>query len=194
MKLIKKIILCLFLCSTLISCSQNHEEEITIKFNEYGQTFIEKNYQKVIKEYMYEDYFRVFPKDSLLKMLNDTYNNNIYNVNIHEFKTTNVHDIQTIDGNNYAFLNYSFKSELAMNENIVLKKELIEKVLNNADNLFGKNTAKYIESDSKFEINATRKALAIKKSNELTWKFLIVEKHYIPYLAEILPDSIIEQF
>lgn len=194
MKLIKKIILCLFLCSTLISCSQNHEEEITIKFNEYGQTFIKKNYQKAINEYMYEDYFTVFPKDSLLNMLNDTYNNNIYNVNIHEFKTTNVHDLQTIDGNSYVFLNYSFKSEFVINKNIQLKKELIERVLNNADNLFGKNSAKYIESDGRFEINATRKALAIKKNNDRTWKFLIVEKHYIPYIKGILPDSIIEQF
>lgn len=194
MKKFKHIFLILLLVKSIYGFSQDYKNEIKNRFNDYGNSLSNKEYQKIIDEFWTEDYFKVFTKEETLSMFYEAYENPTFEINIKKFSLNEVSNLEVIAGKEYAFLTYLFECELIVKAKFELNEEIIHQIISGTNGIFGENSTTFLKKENKFFIKTNRKSLAIKDESEKKWKFFMAEKHFVPFFTTILPETILNQF
>lgn len=198
MNRIVKLLVVIILTAPVFSIAQTDAESIKNDFSEYLQAITSKDYEKSM-DYMVEDVFDIVPRDQMVSMMEATMNTKEIEFKFGDFNITAIQDPVVIDTKSYIILNYV--SEMSMKflnqedekpseEDIKTQNMLIASALKQQ---FGKENVVLDETSGFFNINAIKKAVAVKKENETRWKFLVVEKAQPFLLKSILPASILEK-
>jgi len=141
MRIIKKTLVIVFLQVSTTAFCQDNKKEIELKFNEYLNSMINKDFEKSMN-YISDDFFKIVPKSQMILLLEKTFNNPDLEFKLREPKIIEIKDIELIDNKYYSLLKYSNKMDM---------KFLIKE-------------KKEIEDEHKLRINLTKLSLVVGKT------------------------------
>jgi len=209
MKLFKKniLVLALLFVGTL-GYSQDYKTEIKSEFSNYLDAILAQDFEKSM-EYVIEDVFEIIPKESMISVMEATFNTPGLELSLEKANIISVGDTEIVEGKFYSLLSYSnimkmkfleeepedAENEESQTEEELAKEEKIRVALIKVSlaKSFGEENIKYDEDTKIYEIFATKQAYAISKNGKDNWKFIVVEKNQKPFLEMILPKAITDK-
>ncbi|MDP2454848.1 MULTISPECIES: hypothetical protein [unclassified Kaistella] len=183
----RKVLLFLCISFSVLNFSQNIKGDIENQFREYSVLIENKNFDKALDKYGNEDYFKIFPKEQVVALMNQMFNSQDVEVKIYQPQELVIGE-EIIKQNNNSFLKLTYRQNLDMKFNVPGVKP--EKLLSALRSEFGPNQVSYDESTRVFEIKTVKETIA-NSSDLKNWKFTVIEKKQIPILIQFIPESLL---
>jgi hypothetical protein len=172
----------------------------------FSQTNLEKTlaaYLKVVEakdnatalEYMYTPFFKLVPKATLLKYLNDAMNNPDVELKIYDCKIDNIGEIKKIDSLEYCKVTYTGNFSMVYNyddKDEKAKEEVINTTIGLFNELYGKENVNYDKPTNMYVLKIKKYMLAIKGLSESDWKILGIEEKQKNMLLKVVPKEMLD--
>lgn len=190
-----KLFTIILLSAFTFGYAQNYKKNITTEFTEYLNTIVNKEFEKSM-EYITPEFFDIVPKPQLIKLMHQTFNNPMMEIEIKNPKILEIEDVQIIENKYYALLSYSnqmnikIKNEEDEEESEEDKKNRINMARMSFEQTFGPDNVYYNEKTEFFEIQSQKDVYGISENGETDWKFLVIEKKQKFILEKILPKDL----
>lgn len=202
------IAITLFIVSN-ISYAQDYKVEIKKEFGDYLDLILVQDFEKSM-DYVIEDVFEIVPKESMISLMETTFNTPGLELSLEKANIISVGDAEIVEEKYYAMLEYSniMKMKFTEEENETEDEETEtqteeeiakEKKITNAlirvslAKSFGDENVKFNEKTETYEIFAQKQAYAVSKNGKDNWKFIVVEKNQKAFLEMILPKAITDK-
>lgn len=195
----RKQVWVLLLVLSFFGYSQNDETLIKSDFSAYLQAITDQEYEKSM-DYMVEEVFDIVPREQMVTMMSSVMNTKEIDFKFGDFNIQSLQDEISIDEKSYVILDYVSDMSMKFNapegeeapseEDVKMQNMMI---LASFEVQFGKGNVTLNEETGFFDIKAIKKAVAIKKKDETSWKFIVVEKGQPFLLKQILPAEILEK-
>ena len=166
-------------------------DNIKSDFTTYLSAIKDRDFKKSV-EYMLPDFFDLIPKEELIKVMEETFNNPNMDFEIKDSKILSVSDIEKIEEKFYSKLRYSSNMSIKMNTEEALTDENKEMTLNLFKLNFGSENVSYDEQTAKYQINSEQNAISISENGINSWKFLVVEEKQRAILEQFIPKKILD--
>lgn len=193
--MIKRTFLSFFLLlgctiATQLNAQDNgYKQSIRKDFTEYLAALESQDFEKSTT-FMPSAFFKIFPRETFLQLMEQVYNNPDYTFEIKDSKILSVDDKQLIDTAYYAKARYS--NMLYMKFSSANDESTINLMLSTFKGTFGEENVNYNAETKYFEIYVEKDVIAQSADGEKEWKFVAIEKDQMPLLEQILPKQIIE--
>lgn len=185
----KKIIFYFLILFTFHAASaQTDNDAIKKTFEEYFKTIEQQNNAKTL-DYIYPKLFEQFPKEFMLKAMNETTNDTTTHIVMSNSVIKNVSKTLTIENIQYALIKYSFTMTITETD----KDDSIEFMLKLFQGTYGKNNVLYDKSTKKIEVHIDNEAYAINHPEFQGWKFLEKKESMKPVLEKLLPKKVLKK-
>lgn len=185
----------LFLILSTSAFSQEYKTTIDKRFKEFNDLIITGEYSKSMN-YIPDMFFEVVSKDQLIETFEQIMNNEKIEVQLLDFKITNIQDSKKIDSTYYVLLNYTSKIKMRFKisetETLEEQKTKLNTIKNSLINSFGSNNVNLDESTGFFTLTPSKKSCAISKDGLNDWKFINIEKNQMLIMEKILPKEILD--
>lgn len=176
--------------------AQDYKKNIEVDFNDYLNYIVNKDFEKSLN-YISEDFYKIIPKQQLLLIMEQTFNNPDVVIEIKNPKILEIKEYEKIENKYYSFLTYSNQMNIKMksdeNESEEEKKESIELMKSMYEITFGKGNVYFDEKTNFFEIKVVKNVYAISLDGLSNWKFVVIEKKQKPLLEKVLPKTLINR-
>ena len=183
----RKVLLFLCISVSVLNFSQNIKVDIENQFREYSALIANKKFDKALDKYGNEDYFKIFPKEQVVALMNQLFNSEDIEVKIYQPQELVIGE-EIIKQNNNTFLKLTYRQNLDMKFNVPgVKPEKLHSALRSE---FGPDQVIYDESKEVFEIKTIKETIA-NSSDLKNWKFTVIEKKQIPILMQFVPKSLL---
>lgn len=173
---------------------QVFKKEIEIEFQKYLDAIFKKDFVKSL-EYIDEELFKHVPKEDMLKFFEDYYNDPELSVALQESAIINISNLKKIDSKKYSYVEYKLVLHLVLikedEESIEEFKERTIDIKSGFEEIFGTENFEYIEELDYFKVSSFEKAIAINKSNSITWKFIVYDEEELLLLNKIIPNELL---
>lgn len=173
------------------------QDEIRTDFIEYYDLIIQHKFADAM-EFIVPEFFNIFPKDELIQMMEQLFNNPMFNFQLKKPEINEVGKIIKEGGQYYAVLKYSNWMNMHVagedNESESEKKDRIAMLKGALEITFGSENVKYNEETDYFEIFTLKEALAVSENGKTNWKFITVEENQKMLLKKIIPERILTMF
>lgn len=196
----KNIILgfsCLLYVST--GFSQDYKRVILSEFDEYFEAISSGNYDRSM-DFIVDELFDIVPREQMVVLMESTFNDPSIEFELDKAKNVEISKAKKVNNKYYSFLTYTnlikmkfLEDEGAEEESAEEKKTRINLMKLSFENTFGVGNVKYNEATDFFEINASKKALAISSNKKKNWKFLVIEENQKAIFERILPAKIFKK-
>jgi hypothetical protein len=191
-----KLLSVLFLFTSSIF-SQIPEENLRKEFNTYINLTINQDFEKSM-DYVVEDFFEIFPKEQMVSLMKQIYNNPSMEIKLEKPTILEVDKIEKINEKYYSILTYSNLMKMKLksedeNESDEDKKMRIGLIKVSLFKKFGAENVDYNEKTDFFEIKVTKKVCSVSKNGNDIWKFVTIEKEQKYILEKFIPKEILEK-
>jgi N12 class adenine-specific DNA methylase len=191
-----KLLSVLFLFTSSIF-SQIPEENLRKEFNTYINLTINQDFEKSM-DYVVEDFFEIFPKEQMVSLMKQIYNNPSMEIKLEKPTILEVDIIEKINEKYYSILTYSNLMKMKLksedeNESDEDKKMRIGLIKVSLFKKFGAENVDYNEKTDFFEIKVTKKVCSVSKNGNDIWKFVTIEKEQKYILEKFIPKEILEK-
>ncbi|HEX5150082.1 MAG TPA: hypothetical protein VFW07_01470 [Parafilimonas sp.] len=186
--MLRTYLLLAVLFTTLSVQAQTYKDDVKTQFLEYTNLLLEKDFEKST-DYLNPAFFKIIPKDQLVKLMEQTYNNPEIDFEIEQPIILTIKDKIKIDGSDYVKFQYSnylkmrFKSEDGERNDTTLTKNALEKQ-------FGHENVTYDAETDFYKILVYKDVIA-NSLDDKKWTFLVVEDKQKPMLEKILPKGLL---
>ena len=192
-----KLIAFVILFFSILSCSQtkefNYEPEIKKQLTAFFDNIKDKKIENAVN-FIYPKYLDLVTREQMIKILNFSYNNPAFKIEIQNFKINNVEKPELISNEYFSIATYSFEMKLKVDWDSIPNAELIKEKMKEAMiSKYGKENVTTLDNNESYLINAHMKACAISNDRKV-WKFLILDEKYKPELINLLPQKILDKF
>ncbi|RXP54783.1 hypothetical protein EC396_08700 [Lutibacter sp. HS1-25] len=187
----------IFLLFTTILVGQNSKENLKNDFNDYLTLILNEEIEKSM-DYLIDDFFKIIPKEQLIVLMKQIYNNPSYEFKLTTPKILSIGDIETINDKSYSILTYSslmnmkFNSD-SENETTDDKNARLNLIRNSLVSTFGVENVKLDDETDFFEILATKSVCSLSENGIDNWKFITVEEKQKSLLEQFIPKEIMEK-
>lgn len=193
---IKLITFVVFLFS-ILSFSQikefNYDSEIKKQFTIFFDNIKDKKIENAV-DFIYPKYLDLITREHMINILNFSYNNPAFKIEIQHFKIDNIDKPELIHNEYFSIATYSFEMKFKVDLNSIPNAESIkQKVKDAMISKYGKENVATFDNNDSYMINAHMKTCAISNDGK-EWKFLILDKKYKSELINILPQRILDKF
>lgn len=192
----KKILTITLITFLAIGCAtktptDNSLQTIKKDFTNYLNLITDKKFEKAM-DYIPAIFFEIFPKEQMIKLMEQTFNSSDIEIQIDKAQILNVDAIEKIEDTFFSKIRYiqGMKLRLKGDEETTEMTKKLMKI--SFEKSFGKENVSYNEETKFFNIKSTKDAVAISKNNKKDWKFLVVEKKSKFILEKILPKKIFD--
>ena len=186
------VLLLTFTLATVLHAQQqdsSYKENIRKEFTEYLLALELQDFEKATT-FMPAAFFKIYPKETFLQLMEQVYNSSEYSFEIKNSKILSVDDKLLIDKVYYAKARYS--NMLHMKFPSVNDESTINLMLSTFKQTFGEDNVYYNTETTYFEIYVEKDVIAQSENGEKEWKFIAIEKEQMPLLEKILPKQIID--
>lgn len=188
-------VILLFL-STFVATAQDYKENIKVEFGDYLISIANKDFEKSMT-YISDEFFEIVPKEQMISLMDQTFNNPEVSFEIKDPKVGVVEDSQQINDKHYSLLNYSNYLLIRFpgppdetKEAKEIRRTQMEEGLNRS---FGKENVNYKEKEDRYEVFSEKQAYAISTNGTTNWKFIVVDKEQKDLLQRLLPKEITDK-
>ena len=192
MNLRRSLTLFIFLI-TLCGYAQDIKATIAKEFTDYQEAIINKEFERSL-EYITPEFFEIYPKEQILKLMEDTFNNPAFAYEIKNTRIDSVGQVQEIEEKHYALLTYSNQMNIRFTsegeESQDQEKSRLAQTRISLEQTFGSNNVKYNPATEFFEVQAQKNVYAISEDGNTNWKFLMVDKTQKPVMDQLLPSQL----
>lgn len=193
---IRSLTTLLFLLVMSFATAQDVKQTIAEEFTDYQDAIINGEFEKSMK-YITPEFFEIFPKDQLINLMEQTFNNPEITFEIKDTNIENIGDLEEIEGKHYSLLTYSNQMNMRFNgeedETEEQKQSRIGMTRVSLENTFGSQNVGYNPSTDFFEVKARKNVYAISVDGKTNWKFLVVEKGQKVILDQLLPKVLADK-
>lgn len=178
------------------SYSQDKSNKLEQEFNSYMELCMNEDFEKLM-DYVIDDFFTYIPKDQLITVFKNLYNNPSMKFKLLNPKVLSVGESNLIEDKHYAVIEYSITISMLFIQESPLSPEELETFNTNMLTAFrtqyGEDKVKLDTETQTFFID-TQQKVACKSDNGIDhWKFITLEKNTLEILNKFLPESIIKQ-
>jgi hypothetical protein len=178
---------------TLTAYSQGYKTAINDEFTTYVTHLVNLEFEESM-EYLPESLFDIIPKDQMLMVIKQAFNNPDIEIKLLDPKILKINDAEKIEDKFYALLTYSnimkmrYISEEDETEDEAQMRTDITKL--SLEKMFGKKNVSFDEETSFFEIYVKKDVYAISTNGQNQWKFLAIEENQKQLLEKLLPKQL----
>lgn len=182
----------LIACALLISQyagAQAYKDSIRSQFMVYNDLLLKKDFERSL-DYVNPGILTVAPKDQLIAMMEQTFNNPEVEIKLSKPELKSIEDSQRIENMTYATFQYagSLSMRFASEEG---KKQDTSITIAALKNQFGEENVKYDASTGFFHVKVIKKVIA--NSNDAkNWTFLVIEEAQKAVLEKFVPKKLLE--
>lgn len=192
----KYLLIILFLTIRSVGVAQDYKKEIEIGFTEYLNSIMNRDFEKSM-EFILPDFFEIFPKDQMITLMEQTFNNPSIEFEFKNPKILEIKDSRKIEPKYYAMLSYSNQMNMKVNsdevENEEEKESRIKLMKLSFEQTFGSENVQYNTETEFFEIQVEQQVYAISENGLTDWKFLVIEKKQKVILEKLLPKELLDK-
>jgi len=189
------ILSCLFQFS--IAQTAETKESLEAALDTYIEVTEAMDFAKIM-DYMPPKFFEKFPKEQMMKVMEQSFNNPNVKLNMDSFRIVHIHPFLEIEQGKYTLVDYAFRMHMQMTEPLEEgeteedKKEQMGFMKSMLEMQHGEGSVLLEEESSTFIINVETTMYAISEPEYEGWKF-IEKKEKVPGLLDsILPKEAIE--
>lgn len=175
-----------------ISFSVSAQPDLRKTLEEYLKVVETKDSEKVM-DYMYPKFFELYPRDLMVKTLDESMNDSTLEIELMDSKILNISPLKIVDTVTYAKVGYSFVMTLKYietDENPAPGEEVITMTTNIFKQMYGDENVSFDSENKKFRVYAKKEMLALKTAYLKDWKVLGIEENIKPLLKKILPEGL----
>ncbi len=193
----KKVLFTLLLIIPIFnSYSQNTSNQLKKEFNSYMELCMNEDFEKLM-DYVIDDFFTYIPKDQLIAVFKNIYNNPSMKFKLLNPKVLNVGESNLIEEKHYAIIEYSVTISILFIQESPLSPEELETfnatMLSTFRTQYGADNVKLDTKTQTFLINTQQKVACKSDNGNDHWKFITLEKNTLQILNKFLPESIVKQ-
>ena len=191
----------LFLLMTTYVFSQDTTSTVTPKhtiesdFTSYLGFLVNKEFAKSM-EYMVPEFFDIFPKEQMIQVMEQTFNDPNMEFELKDPKILGVGDIAEIEGKFYAKLRYGNKMNMKIlgeeEESEEDKEMRIKFTKLSFEQTFGPENVSYNSESDSYQIYSEKDVVAISENGISDWKFLVVEEKQKFILEKLVPEQVLD--
>lgn len=189
------LLILLFISAGVVVKAQQAQKDIEEQFLKYTHLLIEKKF-KESTGYVIEDFFTIIPKETLIEVMEKTFNDPNLSFAIDSPKVISISQSKTIKGKQYAKLQYSniihMKMNVGQSDAVLPDSAQLEFMTLALQGQFGEDNVKFNKEKNTYSIYAKKDAIAQTTDNK-NWKFIVVEEKQLPLLKKIIPKELLEQ-
>lgn len=183
-----RIIILLLLIFPLTVQAQ-HREEITSTFNEYLSYMENGEFNKSL-DYLPEKFFQIVPREQMKAAIDQSFNNPAFAISMENGTINSISDDVTVEGTQYAALNYSAKMTIRMKEGA--DPSMFPMLRQSFEQQVGADKMTVNEEEKSIVVDQTSDMYAIKTDGG-SWKFVENNPQLGQVLQQIIPAEAIEQ-
>lgn len=183
----KLILFILTICIAQQISAQAYKDSIRNQFKYYNELLRNKEFSKSM-DYLNTAIYKVAPKEDLLQMIEQTFNNPDVDIKLSEPTVKNVGDTKVINNITYSVFEYTgdmsmrFKAEEMKNDTTGATKSLLA-------TQFGEQNVTYDRASGFYNIKVVKKVVA--NSDDLKkWTFLVIEESQKEMLGTLIPKEL----
>jgi hypothetical protein len=187
----KKLLIFLLVFFPKIICAQSSLENTLA---EYLKIVEAKDNAKAL-EYMYPPFFKLIPKATMLKYLNDAMNDPDLALKIYDCKIDNISELKKKDSLEYVKVTYTGSFSMIYNydkKSEKEKEEVVKITIGMFKTMYGNENVNYDKATNEYVLKIKKFMLAIKKVTESDWKILGIEEKQKAMLLKIIPKEMLE--
>lgn len=190
-----------FLAVLLTYCSfvfgQSGQDNLRGDFTTYINLTINQDFEKSM-DYIVEDFFEVIPKQQLISVFKQLYNNPSMEFKVESPKILSIEPIEKIGDRFYSILMYSnlMKMRLKSEDNDESqedKKNRIELLKSSFNKKFGDENVTYNNTTDFFEIKVNKKVCCVSKNGSNNWKFITIDSDKKYILQKFIPSKVLNK-
>jgi len=168
------------------------DTSLTRRLKDYTRVCVELNIEEML-EYMHPSLFELAPKDQLIEILKNVYDNDATKIKIEKIENHSISDPFTLKGVKYCKVDYNMEMSLRFKDESKLSDTtLISSMLSTLKStLIGKDVS-YNASTKQFIIKGSDVLIAIKDPST-TWLFLNYDGTN-ELVKKLFPPEVIEHF
>jgi hypothetical protein len=174
-----------------------YEKEIKTSFETYLASVEKRDYEGSV-EYLIPEFFDVIPKEQMIDMMKQVFENPTMEFQIKDSKVLDVGKLQVLNKKYYSmmhysavmFMKFSFDTE---GQDEASKLETQKQMKAAFDEGFGAGNVKYHAETDTYEIYAKKQVCASSVNGVDNWKFIVFEKDLMPIMVKFLPKEILDQ-
>lgn len=188
----KKCFLILLLLFTIPVFGQ---EVIRDTVNDYLKVTEERDFEGILDR-MYPKFFELAPRDLMLNVLKQSFNDPSFNIELKDSEILAISDMKKADSVAYYKVSYSFlmlMQYVESEDEPFPDKETIRLTQDAFSEMYGKENVSFDEVKMRFSMKAKKEMLVLKTDNQQEWKVLGIEANLKPLLKRILPKKIVEE-
>ena len=164
--------------------AQSYKDSIELQFLRYTESLMQKDFARST-DYMNPGFFKFVPKEQLIKMRSQAFNNPDMDFKIEDPKVVSIGSSKTISKQSYVKLQYS--NFLSMRFKNADNAELTTQGLQGQ---FGEENVKYDSATNTFRIFVVKDVIANSTDNK-TWSFIVLEERQKPLLEQFIPKELL---
>ncbi len=181
------LIIHLFFTASLFA--QTGKEDIKKTFTEYFKTVEQKENSKTLG-FIYPKLFDFFPKDELLKAMDEMKNDTTVHISFADAVVIDVSNSITLADIEYALIKYSFKMTMLFAPSEDKDDSALNFVAGIMKDQYGEKNVKYNSKKGSIEILINAEMIAIKDPAQKGWKFLENKPETRTLLEQMLPEEV----
>lgn len=195
-KISKLLVLLVALFSFQFFYAQSEKEAIKKDFVAFNHLIVAHNFDEAV-EYIPTDFFKIFPKNIVIDMMERVLNDPSMEFKLSEPVELKIQAIQKIGDRYYAKIQY--KSPMSIRhkdaehedtEDSIYQRQI---VLSSMKSAFKTEQVVYNETTRFYDLLLDEKAIAISDNGHTDWKFLVLKQNQRPILEKILPKELLEE-
>lgn len=190
----KHTLLLAFLVSAIASFAQkSFDPALDKRVDEYFKFTRTIDIDKVM-EYTHPRIFEIVPKEQLVAILEQGYDNEAFSMAIDSIRVINYSKPFREANIDYVKIDYAMKMNMKFKDTSMTNKpEFIQMVIDNAKTSFpGSPTAVYNKAKKRFEFQMTAIAIALKDPDQKDWMFLGYQKNEL--IDKIFSEGVLKHF
>ena len=195
LQIMRRVVVILFLLVQTISQAQDYKSIIKASFSDYLDAIVNLEFERSM-DYMLPEFFEIVPREQLVGLMEQTFNNPDIHFKIKNPEILKVEDAQKIDGKYYALLTYANDMEIQLqaeadetSEEKGMRVSLTQAAFEQS---FGKDNVVYNDSLDQYLIHSEKDVYSISENGVTDWKFLVLGEKQKAILERLLPAQLIE--
>src|SRR5690554_6720833 len=177
--------------------NENYQENLNKDFVEYNDLILKQEFEKSM-EYMLPDFFEIIPKNQMIMLMKQVYNNPDLEFKMDKPKNITYGEPKKIEEQYYSEITYSYDIQMKFKnieesddeEQNGLTRNLTKLQL---EKTFGSGNVKFNKETEFYEIHSVKNAFGISENGTSDWKFVVVEPKQKFILEKILPKELTEK-
>jgi len=188
----KKLLLVCVACLLLITTYAQDSKEAIKQFNAYSQLVLDKEFDKAL-DHVHEGIFEIAPREQMKEILEQTFNNNMMEVEMSMPEVKGVSATKKIENTHYIkFISKNIVKMRFSTQAIGEGEAAINQVKQGLVAQFGEENVAYDSVTRFFSVTAVKPVIAT-STDKKDWKFVTIDsEQLIPMLEKFIPKEILD--